>query len=46
MAAALLEDHIRHCLTEGIVADKDRGGELVTAASAAIGRLVKAEEDW
>jgi DNA-binding FrmR family transcriptional regulator len=42
VAVALLEDHIRHCVAEGIAADKDSGGELVTEASAAIGRLVKA----
>jgi DNA-binding FrmR family transcriptional regulator len=42
VAVALLEDHIRHCVAEAIAADKDRGGELVTEASAAIGRLVKA----
>jgi DNA-binding FrmR family transcriptional regulator len=42
VAVALLEDHIRHCVTEGIAADEDRGDELVTEASAAIGRLVRA----
>jgi DNA-binding FrmR family transcriptional regulator len=42
VAVALLEDHIRHCVAEGLVADGGRGDDLVTEASAAIGRLVKA----
>jgi DNA-binding FrmR family transcriptional regulator len=42
VALALLEDHIRHCVTDGIAMDRQRGDALVTEASAAIGRLVKA----
>jgi DNA-binding FrmR family transcriptional regulator len=42
VALALLEDHIRHCVTDGIATDRQRGDALVTEASAAIGRLVKA----
>jgi DNA-binding FrmR family transcriptional regulator len=37
VAVGLLDDHIRHCVTEG----SDDGSDMVTEATAAIERLVK-----
>jgi DNA-binding FrmR family transcriptional regulator len=37
VAVGLLDDHIRHCVTEG----SDDGRDMVTEATAAIERLVK-----
>lgn len=37
VAVGLLDDHIRHCVTEG----SDDGRDMVTEATVAIGRLVK-----
>ena len=41
LALVLLDDHIRHCVTEAIQAGGDEADAKVTEATAAIARLVR-----
>lgn len=41
LALVLLDDHIRHCVTEAIKAGGDEADAKVTEATAAIARLVR-----
>jgi DNA-binding FrmR family transcriptional regulator len=42
VAVALLDDHMKHCVAEGIAAGKEPGEAIVSEATAAIERLLKA----
>jgi DNA-binding FrmR family transcriptional regulator len=42
VALALLDDHIKHCVAEGLASGGDRGDSMVDEATAAIERLLKA----
>ena len=41
MALVLLDEHIRHCVTDAIQAGGDEADAKVSEASAAIARLVR-----
>ncbi len=41
VAVGLLEEHMRHCITDAVASGGDEADRLVTEASRAIGRLVK-----
>ena len=41
VAVGLLDDHMKHCVA-GAVSDEERGAEMLTEASQAIERLLKA----
>ena len=42
VAVGLLDEHLRHCVADAIVADEESGQEKVAEATAAIERLLKA----
>jgi DNA-binding FrmR family transcriptional regulator len=41
VAVGLLDEHLRHCVTDAVTAGGDEAERLVTEASRAIERLVK-----
>jgi CsoR family transcriptional regulator, copper-sensing transcriptional repressor len=41
VAIGLLDDHLRHCVTEAVAAGGPEGAAKVAEATAAIGRLVR-----
>jgi DNA-binding FrmR family transcriptional regulator len=41
VAVGLLEEHMRHCITDAVASGGDEADRLVTEASRAIERLVK-----
>lgn len=42
VAIALLDDHMKHCVAEGLAAGGERGEEIVNEATTAIERLLRA----
>lgn len=42
VAIGLLDEHVRHCVTEAMGKDGDQGDKMITEATRAIERLVKA----
>jgi DNA-binding FrmR family transcriptional regulator len=42
VAVGLLDEHIRHCVAKAMTEDADQGDELITEATRAIDRLLKA----
>jgi DNA-binding FrmR family transcriptional regulator len=42
VAVGLLDDHIKHCVAEGLAAGDESGEAIVSEATAAIERLLKA----
>ena len=42
MAVTLLDGHLRHCVRDGVAADGRDAEEIVTEATDAIARLVRA----
>ena len=41
VAVGLLDQHVRHCVSDAAVSDRARADEMVTEATKAIERLVK-----
>jgi DNA-binding FrmR family transcriptional regulator len=41
VAVGLLDDHMKHCVAEGLASGGDRGEAIVSEATAAIERLLK-----
>jgi DNA-binding FrmR family transcriptional regulator len=41
VALALLDDHMKHCVAEGLAAGEDQGNAIVEEATAAIERLLR-----
>jgi DNA-binding FrmR family transcriptional regulator len=41
VAVGLLDQHVRHCVSDAAVSDRARADEMVTEATRAIERLVK-----
>lgn len=42
VAIGLLDQHVRHCVAEAMGKDSDQGDKMITEATRAIERLVKA----
>jgi DNA-binding FrmR family transcriptional regulator len=41
VAVALLDDHLKHCVAEGLASGTEQGESIVEEATAAIERLLK-----